>query len=188
MSGTAEGGTRAGGLPAGVAPGRDYDILPAGGGLCRSGPRDRTAVCAGVYGSGDGDPTDRKLHGFMTVPQRRFPARGHRALPTSTQVRRLRRRDYSCPARARECGHGSRSEQSQALSVTCRRWVRGYWSGGGTFECNHRLEPVKMALGMHRIRGSGRATPTRGCWLFQWGCGPSRSRGMRSPAGTCIGS
>jgi hypothetical protein len=54
-----------------------------------------------VYGSGDGDPSDNELHGFMTLPQLEItlitatPFFAH--LETSNA---FATRDYSCPARA----------------------------------------------------------------------------------------
>jgi len=99
LVGTARGGTA--GRPAGVVSGRDYDIF-AGGvvayvdadfGIARP-------FIGLIYGSGDGDPTDDKLHGFMTLPQREItlitgtPFFSH--LETSTA---FSLRDYACPAR-----------------------------------------------------------------------------------------
>ena len=44
-----------------------------------------------------------------------------------------------------------------ALSVTCRRWVRGYWErGGGTFECNHSTgNPLNDRVGNSSHPGIG---------------------------------
>jgi hypothetical protein len=53
-----------------------------------------------VYGSGDGDPTDNKLHGFMTLPVNEITTITgtpyFSQLETSTA---FQLRDYSCPAR-----------------------------------------------------------------------------------------
>jgi len=99
LTGTAKGGTV--GLPAGVAPGRDYDILA--GAVVAYVEADLGIVrpFAGVvFGTADGDPTDRKLHGFTTLPVQEItlitgiPFFSH--LETSNA---FAPRDYSCPAR-----------------------------------------------------------------------------------------
>ena len=92
LVGTARGGTGKLGVPAGVAPGRDYDIF-AGAAIAYV-ELDLGIVqpfVGFVYGSGDGDPTDRKLHGFQTqtVSDRlEEPAPG--CLITLKRVRSLR--------------------------------------------------------------------------------------------------
>ena len=99
MTGTAKGGTA--GLPAGVAPERDYDILA--GAVVAYAEVDLGIVrpFAGVvFGTADGDPTDRQLHGFTTLPVQEItlitgtPFFSH--LETSNA---FAPRDYSCPAR-----------------------------------------------------------------------------------------
>jgi len=61
--GTARGGIL--GLPAGVAPGRDYDIFAAAAIAYAEADLGVARPFVGVvYGTGDGDPTDNKLHGY----------------------------------------------------------------------------------------------------------------------------
>jgi hypothetical protein len=99
--GTADGGTA--GLPFGVQAGQEYDIF-AGAGIAYV-EADLGVVrpfALGVYGTGDGDPRDRQLHGFQV-----------QAVADSTQWATDMmshfdrssaaggRRDYSCPARLR---------------------------------------------------------------------------------------
>jgi hypothetical protein len=100
LTGNARGGTNVNGIPAGAKAGRSYDIFA--GGVVAYFEADLGIVrpFAGlVYGSGDGDPTDNKLHGFMTLPVNEItqitgsPYFAH--LDTSTA---FALRDYSCPA------------------------------------------------------------------------------------------
>jgi len=99
LTGTAKGGTA--GLPAGVAPGRDYDILAGAAVAYAEVDLGVVRPFAGVvFGTADGDPTDRKLHGFTTLPVQEItlitgtPFFSH--LDTSNA---FAPRDYSCPAR-----------------------------------------------------------------------------------------
>ncbi|MGE3540736.1 MAG: hypothetical protein AB7N91_25265 [Candidatus Tectimicrobiota bacterium] len=101
LVGTSRGGTGFG-LPPGVPAGRQYDILAFGVVAYVEAQLGIVRPFAGlVYGTGDGDPTDRQLHGFMTLPQRDItlisatPFFAH--LETSTA---FHARDYSCPAGA----------------------------------------------------------------------------------------
>jgi hypothetical protein len=99
--GTADGGT--GGLPAGVQPGQEYDIF-AGAGIAYL-EVDLGVVrpfALGVYGTGDGDPRDRQLHGFQVQPvgdstQWATDMMSHFDRSSAAGGRR----DYSCPARLR---------------------------------------------------------------------------------------
>jgi hypothetical protein len=101
LTGTARGGFV--GLPtATTLSGRHYDIFA--GGVVAYAEADLEVVrpfVGLVYGSGDGDPTDNTLHGFMTLPQREItlitatPFFAH--LETSNA---FATRDYACPARA----------------------------------------------------------------------------------------
>jgi hypothetical protein len=99
LTGTAEGGTA--GLPPAVTPGRDYDIL-AGSAVAYAEAHLGIArpFVGVVFGTADGDPSDRKLHGFNTLPVpditliTGIPFFSH--LDTSNA---FAPRDYSCPAR-----------------------------------------------------------------------------------------
>jgi hypothetical protein len=100
LTGTARGGTNVAGLPAGATPGQHYDIFA--GAVVAYAEADFGIVrpfLGFIYGSGDGDPTDHKLHGFMTLPVNEItlltgtPFFEH--LDTSTA---FQRRDYNCPA------------------------------------------------------------------------------------------
>ena len=106
LVGTARGSTVRGsgstGLPASVFQNVDYDIFAGGGmayvevdlGIVRP-------FIGAIYGSGDGDPTDRRLQGFQA-----------QSVSDSTQVTStgffdqldtsstFALRDYSCPARS----------------------------------------------------------------------------------------
>jgi hypothetical protein len=100
LTGSARGGTNVAGLPAGVKAGRHYDIFA--GGVVAYFEADLGIVrpfVGLVYGSGDGDPTDNKLHGFNPLPV------GEITLITGTPYfahletsNAFTLRDYSCPA------------------------------------------------------------------------------------------
>jgi len=100
LTGSARGGTNVAGLPAGVKAGQHYDIFAAG--VVAYAEADLGIVrpfVAFVYGTGDGDPTDHKLHGFMTLPVTEI------TLITGTPFfeqldfsTNFQKRDYACPA------------------------------------------------------------------------------------------
>jgi hypothetical protein len=99
MTGTAKGGTA--GLPAGVTPGQDYDILAGGAVAYAEVDLGIVRPFVGVvFGTADGDPTDRHLHGFTTLPVREItlitgtPFFSHLETSNAFAIR-----DYSCPAR-----------------------------------------------------------------------------------------
>ena len=97
--GTAKGGYL--NLPAGVAPGRDYDIFAAAAIAYAEADLGRVRPFVGVvYGTGDGDATDRKLHGYAVAPFRTnsqiFGTGWFNHLETSTA---FGARDAACPAR-----------------------------------------------------------------------------------------
>jgi hypothetical protein len=101
LTGTAHGGTNVAGLPVGASPDRKYDILA--GGAVAYAEMDLGIVrpfVGIVYGTGDGDPTDRHLHGFMTLPVGEITqitaTPFFSQLDTSTA---FALRDYACPAR-----------------------------------------------------------------------------------------
>src|SRR6266540_649422 len=98
LTGTARGGTNVAGLPAGANPGQHYDIFA--GAVVAYAEADFGIVrpfLGFIYGSGDGDPTDHKLHGFMMLPVNEItlltgtPFFEH--LDTSTA---FQKRDYNC--------------------------------------------------------------------------------------------
>lgn len=99
LTGTAEGGTA--GLPPTVTPGHDYDILAGSAVAYAEAHLGIIRPFVGVvFGTADGDPTDRKLHGFAPLPVPEItlitatPFFSH--LDTSNA---FALRDYSCPAR-----------------------------------------------------------------------------------------
>jgi hypothetical protein len=102
LTGTARGGTNVAGLPAGAIPGRHYDIFA--GGVVAYAEADLGIVrpyVGFVYGSGDGDPTDNKLHGFMTLPVNDISViTGTSLFEHLDQSTAFQQRDYACPARA----------------------------------------------------------------------------------------
>src|SRR5882724_8580248 len=113
LTGTAHGGTNVAGLPAGAIPNRKYDIFA--GGVVAYAEADFGIVrpfVGFIYGSGDGDPTDNKLHGFMTLPVNEItlitgtPFFEHLDPSTGFALR-----DYSIPARAQ----GVRTPTADAL-------------------------------------------------------------------------
>lgn len=134
--GTARGGVA--GIPTGIAKGRDYDIF--GGGVIAYAEADLGAVrpfVSFVYGSGDGDPSDNKLHGF--TPD---------AINNSTQIHatsffaHLDRnvaggggRDYSCPGRLRGVRRGAPANNPSAIGAD----VLADGAGGAVAECYHTV-------------------------------------------------
>jgi len=136
--GTADGGTA--GLPAGVQAGQEYDIF-AGAGIAYV-EADLGVVrpfVLGVYGTGDGDPRDRQLHGFQV-----------QAVGDSTQwatgmLSHLDRssaaggrRDYSCPARLRGVRRAAPANDPYAIGTDVTE------AGGGRIqdaaaECYHTV-------------------------------------------------
>lgn len=102
LTGQARGGTQPAGLPPGVTPGRKYDIFAGAAVAYAEVDLGIIRPFAGiVYGTGDGDPRDNKLHGFDALPVREITlitgASFFDHLDTSTA---FQLRDYSCPARA----------------------------------------------------------------------------------------
>jgi hypothetical protein len=101
--GSARGGT-AGlpGFPAGIASRRDFDIFS--GAVVAYGEVDLGVVrpyVSFIFGSGDGDPTDTKLHGFSPAAQQDVTQ--HTATGWFDHLDRSNAyagRDYACPARA----------------------------------------------------------------------------------------
>jgi hypothetical protein len=100
--GTADGGTA--GLPAGVQQGQEYDIFA--GSIIGYVEVDLGVVrpfLLGVYGSPDGDPTDRQLRGFGDVQPEGDSTQWATGMLSHFDRSSAAggRRDYSCPARFR---------------------------------------------------------------------------------------
>lgn len=137
LTGKARGGTGVG-LPAGATASKDYDIFA--GSVVAYAEADFGIVrpfVGFIYGSGDGDPTDDKLHGFMTLPVRDVsqitasPFFNH--LDTSHA---FATRDYSCPARLQ--GLAARTTLNQGAAVL----------GAAGFECAHSSDqPFNDSIG-----------------------------------------
>jgi hypothetical protein len=144
LLGTANGSTVRGAgsaaLPASISQNVDYDIF-AGGGLAYL-EVDLGIVrpfIGAIYGTGDGDPTDRRLQGFQA-----------QSVNDSTQVTStgffdqldtsstFALRDYSCPARSQ--GLSPRPQGVPGNPYAVGSSVLG--QGGGTTECSHSTSNV----------------------------------------------
>ena len=136
LTGTAHGGTNVAGLPAGAIPNRKYDIFA--GGVVAYAEADLGIVrpfVGFIYGSGDGDPTDNKLHGFMTLPTNEI------TLITGTPFfehldpsNAFALRDYSYPARAQ----GVRTADTLGGSgIATNRFAVGAAALGNAVQGNH---------------------------------------------------
>jgi hypothetical protein len=123
------------GFPAGVASERAYDIFSGAAvayaeadlGIARP-------FVAFVWGSGDGDPTDRKLRGFSPASWQDVTqitgVSWFEHLDTSTN---FAGRDYACPARSQ----GVRTAPTAATGP--RAIGTQVLGGGGGFECSHTV-------------------------------------------------
>jgi hypothetical protein len=139
LTGSARGGTNVAGLPAGVKAGRHYDIF--GTAAVVYAETDLAIVrpfVAFVYGSGDGDPTDNKLHGFMTLPVNEItqitgtPFFAH--LDTSTA---FQKRDYNCPALLQGVRTPTAASNIAGPAGAPNAVGASVLGAGGTFECAH---------------------------------------------------
>jgi len=142
--GTARGGTNASGLPPGVPAGRSYDIFSGAAIAYAEADLGIVRPFVGfIYGSGDGDPTDKHLKGFSPASWQDVtqitatPWFSH--LDTSTN---FAGRDYSCPAR-------SQSVRTAATAATGPRAIgTAVLGGSGGVECNHTVSnPFNQRLG-----------------------------------------
>ena len=147
LVGTARGSTVRGagatGLPATVFQNVDYDIF-AGGGLAYL-EVDLGIVrpfIGAVYGTGDGDPTDRRLQGFQVQPvndSTQVTSTGFfDQLDTSST---FALRDYSCPARSQ----GQQPAAQRAGGVPGNPYAVGtnvLGNVGGSTECSHSTSNV----------------------------------------------
>jgi hypothetical protein len=145
VTGTARGGNNVAGLPAGVIPGRNYDIFA--GGVVAYAEADLGIVrpfVGFIFGSGDGDPTDNELHGFMTLPQNEItlitgtPFFAHLDPSTAFQLR-----DYHCPAQLQGPVPGTTVRTPGAAANgagpvgNLSAVGAAVLGSGGTFECAH---------------------------------------------------
>jgi hypothetical protein len=135
LTGTAHSGID--GLPPGTVPDRKYDIFA--GAVVAYAEVDLGVVkpfVGLVYGSGDGNPSDTKLHGFMTLPVREGteikdnPFLGF--LENSAAFYGGVTRDYTCPARAQGVRNTTPPGNPSAVGAA----VLGGSPGNG-FECAH---------------------------------------------------
>jgi hypothetical protein len=144
LLGTARGSTVRGsgatGLPATVFQGVDYDIF-AGGGIAYL-EVDLGVVrpfIGAVYGTGDGDPTDRRLQGFQVQSvndSTQVTSSGFfNQLDTSST---FALRDYSCPARSQ--GLTARVQGVPGNPYAVGSGVLG--QGENTTECSHSTSNV----------------------------------------------
>jgi hypothetical protein len=86
-------------------PDRDYDVLA--GSAVAYGEVDLGLVrpfLMALWGSGDGDPTDHKLHGFSPTPFREITVMTGTTWFAHLDTSDVFARDYSCPARAQGLG------------------------------------------------------------------------------------
>jgi hypothetical protein len=140
LTGTAHGGTNVAGLPVGAIPNRKYDIFA--GGVVAMAEADFGIVrpfVGIVYGTGDGDPTDNKLHGFMTLPVSDITQ--ITGTPFFSQLETSSAfviRDYSCPARlqgVRTPGAAANGAGPVGNLSAVGAGVLG--AGSGAFNCTH---------------------------------------------------
>jgi hypothetical protein len=99
VTGRAHGGTA--GLPVGVAPDRAYDILAGAGIAYAEADLGIVRPYAGIIiATADGDPTDRKLHGFSNLAwQDVGQITGVSWFAHLDKSPAFASRDYACPAR-----------------------------------------------------------------------------------------
>jgi len=132
LTGRARGGTSVAGLPAGVTPGKHYDIFA--GGVVAYAEADLGIVrpfVGFIFGSGDGDPTDNKLHGFMTLPVGEITQITGTSFFSHLETSpAFSLRDYACPARAQ-------GVRTAATAATGTQAVGASVLGGNTAQCSH---------------------------------------------------
>jgi hypothetical protein len=142
LTGTAHGGTNVAGLPAGVAPNRKYDILAGGAVAYAEVDLGIVRPFVGIiYGTGDGDPTDRHLHGFMTLPTNEITLiTGTPFFEHLDSSQAFQLRDYSVPARAQGVrtadtlgGSGIATNRGALGAATFRNAVQGVHTTGNPF-------------------------------------------------------
>lgn len=184
LTGTARGGIGAalpaGAAAAGIAGSRKYDIFAGAVVAYVEADLGMFRPFAGfIFGSGDGNPRDNKLHGFDALPAREItlitatPFFAH--LETSTA---FALRDYACPGRAQglsgasttnpyqvgtqvlggsaasgfaECAHSTGNPFNDRLGNTSHPGLLSTYSNPGTFDipAGVRMFPIKG----HEITG-----------------------------------
>lgn len=139
VTGTARGGTGVG-LPAGVPAGRKYDIFA--GGVLAYAEADLGIIrpfVGFVWGSGDGDPRDNKLHGYASQPNNDSTgvtgSGFFNHLETSTA---FALRDYTCPGRAQGVRTAAPAGNPYAIGAA----VLGGTTASGFTECAHSTSNV----------------------------------------------
>jgi hypothetical protein len=142
--GTARGGTT--GLPAGIVPGRDYDIF-AGAAIAYV-EVDFNVVrpfVGAIFGTADGDPRDRQLRGFAEKPFQDTTQIATGMLAHLNTSPNFQSREYSCPARL----EGVRNAATAATGpYAIGRTVTAASAGGGFTECSHTVtNPFNQRLG-----------------------------------------
>lgn len=149
LTGTARGGTGVG-LPAGVPAGRKYDIFA--GSVIAYAEVDLGVVrpyVGFIYGTGDDDPRDNKLHGFavQSVQDSTQFATGMLAhLDVSAATGGTR--DYSCPGRMRGVRRAAPAGNPYAVGAT----VLADEAGGAVAECYHTVGNLwnhRVGVGSH---------------------------------------
>ena len=128
------------GVPAGVQPNQDYDIFAGGGiaylevdlGMVRP-------FIGAVFGTADGDPTDRRLQGFQVQPvsdSTQITSTGFFDQLDTSSVFALR--DYSCPARSQGLVARPQGVPGDPYAVG----TQAIGAVGGTTECSHSTSNV----------------------------------------------
>jgi hypothetical protein len=144
LLGTARGSTVRGsgatGLPATIFQDVDYDIF-AGGGIAYL-ELDLGIVqpfIGAVYGTGDGDPTDRRLQGFQVQPvgdSTQITSTGFFDQLDTSSVFALR--DYSCPARSQGLTARPQGVPGNPYAVG----TQALGNVGSSTECSHSTSNV----------------------------------------------
>jgi hypothetical protein len=142
--GTADGGTT--GLPAGIVPDREYDIF-AGAAIAYA-EVDFNVVrpfVGVIFGTADGDPRDRQLHGFAEKPFQDTTQIATGLLAHLNTSPNFQSREYSYPARLQ----GVRNAATDATGpYAIGRTVTSASAGGGFTECSHTVtNPFNQRLG-----------------------------------------
>jgi len=140
--------------PQGFVGGRGYDIFSGAAvayaeadlGIWRP-------FVAFVWGSGDGDPTDNKLHGFSPAANQDVTqitgVSWFEHLDTSSN---FAGRDFACPARNQGMRNGAPASVPLAIGTQVTT------AGTGGFECSHTVaNPFNQRLGV--VSTPGIATP-----------------------------
>jgi len=135
--------------PQGFVPGRHYDIFSGAAIAYAEADLGIVKPWVGfIFGSADGDPTDRKLHGFSPASWQDVtqitgaPWFSH--LDTSTN---FAGRDFACPARSQ--GFSTTSGRQAGFVATSPLQIGTAALGGnGGFECSHTVSnPFNQRLG-----------------------------------------